>query len=71
MILDHKAMMDRLALQNTEFDALTHLVEQWRKLRMTPVVDDDYPEMRHYYESALRTFRDALKANRGQDWWTR
>lgn len=54
---------DRIDLQNAEFDALTKLGEQWQRLQMTPVVDDDYPEMRHYYEAAMRTFLDAVAAN--------
>jgi len=52
-----------IALQNAEFDALTALALRWTALRATPVVDDNYPEQRYYYESALRTFISALKAN--------
>lgn len=55
---------DAIALQNAEFEALTQLAKEWRRLQMTPVVDDDYPEVRHGYESVLRTFVDALAANR-------
>ena len=58
-------MMNRFELQNTEFDTLTELSKQWDRLKMTPVVDDDYPEVRHDYEGALRSFIKALKANRG------
>lgn len=56
-------MMDGRALQNGEFDALEVLIKRWEVLRQTPVVDDDYPEQRHYYESAMWTFIDALEAN--------
>lgn len=56
--------MDSIALQNAEFDALTELGMKWRSLRATPVVDDDYPEQRHYYESALNSFLRACAANR-------
>ena len=55
--------MDRIALQNKEFDALDKLAKQWRRLQMTPVVDDDYPEVRHDYEGALSTFLTACKKN--------
>ncbi len=49
--------------QNKEFDALTKLSDCWRILQSVAVVDDDYPEYRHYYESALKTFIDALREN--------
>lgn len=57
-------MTDRIALQNAEFDALTKLAERWASLRQVAVVDDDYPEYRHYYESAMQTFLEAVSANR-------
>ena len=54
-------MMHRLHLQKDEFDTLDELV---KKLNALPaVVDDDYPEARHYYDSALRTFLRACAAN--------
>lgn len=53
----------RIAAQNAEFDALTNLSQAWARLRMTPVVDDDYPEQRHYYESAVQSFIRAMIAN--------
>jgi len=54
----------RIDRQNKEFDAVNGLAHQWRRLSMTPVVDDDYPEVRFGYEQAMRTLIDALKANR-------
>jgi hypothetical protein len=42
--------------QSKEFDAVADLAEKYRKLSMTPIVDDDYPEQRHYYESSLCAF---------------
>ena len=56
-------MEDKIALQNAEFDAFDDLAESVRRLYLTPVVDDSYPEMRHYYERDLRRFLDACKAN--------
>ncbi len=55
---------DGIALQNAEFDAVDALAKQWRRLQMTPVVDDDYPEVRHGYESAMQGVLRALAANR-------
>lgn len=56
--------MNNIELQNKEFDRLTELAAQWRRLQLTPVVDDDYPEVRHYYEGALHRFVTALRENR-------
>lgn len=55
--------LDSVALQSEEFRALEELERQDRRLRMTAVVDDDYPEVRHAYEGALRAFLHACKAN--------
>jgi hypothetical protein len=52
-----------IARQNAEFDALDALTEQWRRLKMTTVVDDDYPAVRRDYEVALRCFLDACVVN--------
>lgn len=56
---------DSIALQNAEFGALTELAKRWTTLQRVPVVDDDYPEHRHYYERALREFLRAVASNRG------
>jgi len=61
---DKDAMMAKFDRQNAEFDTLTKLAEQWRRLQMTPIVDDDYPEVRTDYEGALADFLVALGANR-------
>lgn len=54
-------MNDRLDLQSNEFNSLVSL---WRKFEALPsVVDDDYPEARHYYESALKSFLQSCKSN--------
>ena len=55
--------LDRIALQNAEFNTLTELCRRWSTLQRVSVVDDEYPEVRHYYESAMRTFLEAAKAN--------
>lgn len=60
---DQMRKPDRLDLQNKEFDTLTVLAAKWKTLQQVAIVDDDYPEYRHYYESALKDFVDALKAN--------
>jgi len=53
--------MSRLDLQKKEFDTLVALTKAYNAL--PPVVDDDYPEMRFRYETALRDFIYALEDN--------
>jgi hypothetical protein len=53
----------RIALQSAEFNAMEELAKHWRRIQATPTVDDDYPEVRHGYEGALRGFLAACKAN--------
>lgn len=60
---DRTMDMTRITLQNAEFDALDNLVRKYAVLTKVAVVDDDYPEVRHYYETALRDFVAAMKAN--------
>lgn len=58
-----KPMEERMKLQSAEFDAAEELMDAIRAHGLTPVVDDDYPEVRHRYESALKRFLAACKAN--------
>lgn len=53
----------RMQLQRAEFDAADELASAIRAHNMTPVVDDDYPEVRHRYEGALQTFLRAIRKN--------
>lgn len=54
---------DRLKIQNEEFEAVRRLASYYRDITLTPIVDDDYPEVRHRYESAVRAVIEAFKAN--------
>ena len=56
-------MADRMQTQRDEFDAVAKLAEQYRRITMTPIVDDDYPEVRHTYEGALATVLRAMQDN--------
>jgi hypothetical protein len=56
-------MTERFERQKAEFNAADRLATELRRLQMTPIVDDDYPEVRHDYESAVRSFLEACKAN--------
>jgi hypothetical protein len=47
--------------QSAEFTAVDEFASAYKSL--PAVVDDDYPEARHKYESALKTMLDAFKAN--------
>lgn len=53
----------RIENQNVEFHAVDALAKQWHRIQLTPVVDDDYPEVRHGYESAVRNLIEAFKRN--------
>jgi hypothetical protein len=57
------AATDRIELQNVEFRAARALAEALRIHDTVAVVDDDYPEVRHKYESAVRTLIDAFRGN--------
>jgi hypothetical protein len=61
--MSEKPIEERMKLQTAEFDAADELCKQVRRHSMTPVVDDDYPSVRHDYESALTAFLRACKAN--------
>lgn len=56
-------MADKMKLQRAEFDAADKMAKCLRVLNSTPIVDDDYPEARHNYESALSAHIAAMKAN--------
>lgn len=60
---DWEKTLARMSLQREEFDAASELTKQYRRVSMTPIVDDDYPEVRHDYESALSVFIAKMKAN--------
>lgn len=55
--------MDKMQLQNAEFDAANRFSKATTRLFATPVVDDDYPEVRHGYEAALSGLLAAVSAN--------
>lgn len=54
---------DRIDLQNAEFRAAEEFSKQLGAILATPVVDDDYPQQRHYYERAVRELIKAFEAN--------
>lgn len=55
--------MDKIEAQKKEFDAIQNLCNRYRAITLTPIVDDDYPEVRHYYESAVRDLIDAFRVS--------
>jgi hypothetical protein len=56
---------DRMKTQRAEFDALDKLIKSYDGL--PPIVDDDYPEARHYFEGALVEFIAAMYLNKRFD----
>lgn len=49
--------------QKAEFDAVDHMVNEYHRVCSTPIVDDDYPQVRAGYESAVRALIDAMRIN--------
>jgi NTP pyrophosphatase (non-canonical NTP hydrolase) len=61
--MTNETTAERMDNQNSEFDAVQRLAEQYRRISLTPVVDDDYPSVRHDYESAMRELIKSLRRN--------
>lgn len=49
--------------QDEEFLAVAELAKQWRRIQLTPVVDDDYSAVRHDYELAINNLLEAAARN--------
>lgn len=56
-----------MKLQRAEFDAVKNLADRYHAVTLTPIVDEDYPEVRHYYEGAVLRVLDAFREN-GRRW---
>lgn len=54
---------ERMKKLDAELAAIEAAAEQVRRLRCTPPVDDDFPEVKHAYDSSVRTLVDALRGN--------
>lgn len=50
--------------QKEEFDAVELLSTAYKRITSTPIVDDDYPEVRHGYESAVRNLVNKFRNNK-------
>jgi hypothetical protein len=61
--MDIEKVLADMKPQSDEFDAAIEFAKAVRAIEMTPIVDDDYPEVRHRYEGALKTLLLACKAN--------
>lgn len=53
----------KIELQKREFDAVAELARHYDAITRTPIVDDDYPEVRHRYEGAVRDLIAAFRSN--------
>ena len=58
-----KEIMEKMERQNKEFDAVQRLTQEYRRIQLTPVVDEDYPAVRHGYEGAVYSLIKAFKEN--------
>jgi len=61
--MNAKKIMRTMVSQSNEIAAAAALAKQVRRLEMTAVVDDDFPEVKHAYEGALADLIRAMKAN--------
>lgn len=61
--MDMAETLKRLDQQKAEFDAADKLAVAMHNISVTPVVDDDYPQVRHLYESALADLLRSMKEN--------
>jgi len=52
-----------IATQSEEFDAVDALSKEYGRIKVTAIVDDDYPSVRSDYEYALMKLIDALRKN--------
>jgi hypothetical protein len=53
----------RIRTQTREFDAVAKLCEQYRRVTLTAIVDDDYPGVRAEYDDAVRATIRAFREN--------
>lgn len=53
----------RMVLVDAELAAIEEANKQVRRLRMTPPVDDDFPQVKFEYDWSIRSLVDALRAN--------
>lgn len=54
-------LIKAMEVQDAEFKAVDQLCKTYNSL--PAIVDDFYPEARHYYESAVRELIEAFKTN--------
>lgn len=48
---------------NAEFKALDEVIKQYKRIQMTPCIDDDFPQVLFEYDQSVRTFLDKCKDN--------
>ena len=56
-------VQDKFETQRDEFEAADSFSRRLRQLNSTPIVDEDYPEIRHLYESALENLIRKMTVN--------
>lgn len=57
------AFAEQMRLLDVELAAIEGAAEQVRRLRCTPPVDDDFPQVYHEYNSSVSSLVDALRVN--------
>lgn len=54
----------QMAQLDAELSAIEHAARHVTRLRSTPPVDDDFPQVKFEYEQSIRTLVDALRENK-------
>lgn len=54
---------EKTKAQTREFEAVANLSRHYAEITYTSVVDDDYGEVRHKYESALAVLIEQMRKN--------
>ena len=63
MNIDLAKFNAKMDLQNAEYSAVLELSAAYTSLTYTPIVDDDYPDVRSRYEGTIYRLIKAMKAN--------
>jgi hypothetical protein len=54
---------ERMRRVDVELAAIENAAMHVNRIRMTPPVDDDFPQVKYEYDQSVRTLVDALRVN--------
>lgn len=64
--MSHKENTSRAAIIQTMLvmDLVRNVIKHSCRMEMTSVVDDDFPEVKHYFDSAVIAYADYLRGSK-------